>query len=94
VQVIGKREGDDVVITVNDQGPDITPGGGAMTRRAAPSARGRVDNRADLALGLPFAREVLEVFDGALEVDDGAENGRTAFTTRWPVSARPRRTLP
>jgi C4-dicarboxylate-specific signal transduction histidine kinase len=92
VQVLGRREGDDVVITVNDHGPDITPAGGAATRRAAP-VRGRVDSRADLALGLPFAREVLEVFDGALEVEDGAENGGTAFTTRWPVSARPRRTL-
>lgn len=92
VQVLGRRDGDDVVITVNDQGPDIMPGGGAATRRAAP-ARGKVDSRADLALGLPFAREVLEVFDGALEVEEGAENGGTAFTTRWPVSARPRRTL-
>jgi K+-sensing histidine kinase KdpD len=92
VQVIGRREGDDVVIMVNDQGPDIMPGGGPATRRVAP-ARGRVDSRSDLALGLPFAREVLEVFDGALEVHDGAENGGTAFTTRWPISARPRRTL-
>jgi signal transduction histidine kinase len=92
VQVLGRREGDDIVITVNDRGPDITPTGGVVARRVAPP-RGRVDNRADLALGVPFAREVLEVFDGALDVEDGTELGGTAYTTRWPVSARPRRTL-
>jgi signal transduction histidine kinase len=92
VQILGRRDGDDVIITVDDRGPDITPAGGATVRRAAP-ARGRVDNRADLAFGVPFAREVLEVFDGVLEVEDATENGGTAFTTRWPVSARPRRTL-
>ena len=92
VQVIGRREGDDVVITVNDQGPDITPARGASTRGVAP-AQVHTDTRADLVLGLPFAREVLEVFDGVLEVEEAAEHGATAFTTRWPVSARPRRTL-
>jgi signal transduction histidine kinase len=93
VQVIGRRVGDDVVITVNDQGPDITPARGAPTGGVAP-VRARTENRADLAFGLPFAREVLEVFDGVLEVEeDAAERGATAFTTRWPVSARPRRTL-
>jgi K+-sensing histidine kinase KdpD len=92
VQIIGRREGDDIVITVDDRGPDITPAGGAATRRTAP-ARGRVDNRADLALGVPFAREVLEVFDGGLDVEDGTELSGSAYTTRWPVSARPRRTL-
>ena len=91
VQVVGRRDGEDVIIQVNDQGPDITPAGGGPARRGAP-ARNLLDNRADLALGLPFAREVLEVFDGVLEVEDGTDHG-TAYTTRWPVSARPRRTV-
>jgi C4-dicarboxylate-specific signal transduction histidine kinase len=92
VQVLGRREGHDVVITVDNRAPDITPTNGAIAGQASPP-RGRVDNRADLALGVPFAREVLEVFDGVLDVEDGPELGGTAYTTRWPVSARPRRTL-
>ena len=93
VQVIGRREGDDVVILVNDHGPDIPP---ELHERCCGASRRRASRRriaADLALGLPFAREVLEVFDGILVVEEATENGGTTFTTRWPVSARPRRTL-
>jgi signal transduction histidine kinase len=92
IQVLGRRDGDDVIILVNDRGPDIAPELQGAVRRGT-QARTRVENRADLALGLPFAREVLEVFDGILEVEDGTENSGTAFTTRWPVSVRPGRTL-
>ena len=81
-----------MVILINDQGPDITPDLSSGARRAVPS-RPRAENRSDLALGLPFAREVLEVFDGILVVEDGTDHSGTAFTTRWPVSVRPRRTL-
>ena len=92
VQVLCRREEDDVVIQVNDQGPDITPSGNGTARRTA-TGRSMVENRSDLAFGLPFAREVLEVFDGVLEVEDGTEQHGAAYTTRWPVSARPRRTV-
>jgi hypothetical protein len=92
VRLLYAAEGDDVVILVNDQGPDITPTVGAGARRATPGGQ-RVEHRSDLALGLPFAREVLEVFDGILVVEDGTDHGGTAFTTRWPVSVRSRRTL-
>jgi hypothetical protein len=49
---------------------------------AAPRAGKK--QRSDLILGLPFAREVLEVFDGTLAIE-GPAGGGASFVTRWKV---------
>jgi len=84
VLISGRRLDGAINLDISDEGPGVPPElrDALLGKVAAP--RGGRKQRSDLILGLPFAREVLEVFDGTLSIEAPAGGG-AAFVTRWKV---------
>jgi signal transduction histidine kinase len=88
VLIAGERLDGQISLQVRDEGPGVPPDlRDALLGKVAAPRDGR-KRRSDLILGLPFAREVLEVFDGTLSIE-GPPGGGASFVTRWktPLNA-------
>jgi two-component system sensor histidine kinase TctE len=88
VLIAGERFDGHISLQVRDEGPGVPPDlRDALLGKVAAPRDGR-KRRSDLILGLPFAREVLEVFDGTLSIE-GPAGGGASFVTRWktPLNA-------
>lgn len=81
VEVTTEREGDTVAVTVADDGPGVPP-----DRRDGLFERGAkgLDSTGS-GMGLYLVAALLELYDGAVDVDDAALGG-AAFTVRLPVA--------
>lgn len=81
VEVRAERAGDEVAVTVADDGPGVPP-----EQRAAlfERAGGRLDRSAS-GMGLYIVATLVEEFGGSIDVGDAALGG-AAFTVRLPVA--------
>ena len=84
VLIAGRRLDGDIILNISDEGPGVPPElrDALLGKVAAP--RGGKKQRSDLILGLPFAREVLEVFDGTISIE-GPDGAGASFVTHWKV---------
>ncbi len=84
VLIMGRRSDADIILYINDDGPGVPVELRDALLGKRPAPRSNKKQRSDLILGLPFAREVLEVFDGTLTIE-GTASGGASFVTRWPA---------
>jgi two-component system, OmpR family, sensor kinase len=79
-----EREGDDVVLTVEDDGPGVPPDLlGSLFERFARGDSSRSRRAGSTGLGLAIVRAVVEAHHGTVDVS--SEPGATRFTVRLPV---------
>jgi signal transduction histidine kinase len=85
------RGGDNVALSVSDQGPGVPPEDREQIFRRF--ARGRdTGGQAGFGLGLAIGRELADRMDGTLVLEDTDAPGAT-FTLRLPAALSPARTL-
>ncbi len=83
-----ERDGDDVVLAVEDDGPGIPPAlVGSLFERFARGDSSRSRRAGSTGLGLAIVRAVVEAHHGDVSVT--SEPGATRFTVRLPVAGRP-----
>lgn len=85
VAVRGRRVDQQVILRIEDEGVGIPEGQREGLLRQPPAARHGARQRSDLIFGLPFARQVLEVFNGSIAIEATGKGG-AAFVTRWPLT--------
>ena len=83
VLITGRRFESDIVLNIDDQGPGVPVD--LRDSILQKTVRHGKKARSDLILGLPFAREVLEVFDGTLTIESTPAGG-ASFVTKWPAA--------
>ena len=93
VELSGTAEGSDVVMTVRNGGPPISPDAlptifDPLVRGASPEAQ-KQRRPGSIGLGLYIAREVVAAHGGVIDVRSSADAG-TAFTVRLPRRSRAR----
>lgn len=82
VLITSRRFESDIVLNIDDQGPGVPVElRDSLLRKTVKQGK---KARSDLILGLPFAREVLEVFDGTLTIESTPAGG-ASFVTKWPA---------
>ena len=84
VLIMGRRSEGDIILDIDDDGPGVPAELRDSLLGKAGAPRRAKHQRSDLILGLPFAREVLEVFDGSLSIGS-TPSGGASFVTRWPA---------
>ena len=85
-----ERDGGDVVLTVDDDGPGIPPElADTLFERFARGDSSRSRRAGSTGLGLAIVRAVVEAHDG--EVSVASEPGSTRFTVRLPAATAPAR---
>ena len=83
VLITGRRFESDIVLNIDDEGPGVPVElRDSLLRKTVKQGK---KARSDLILGLPFAREVLEVFDGTLTIESTPAGG-ASFVTKWPAA--------
>ncbi len=89
VTLAAARSGEGVTVSVGDEGAGIAPELlGRLFEKFSAAAEGPVRSHAGLGLGLPLAREIVELHDGRLWVESaGTGKGATAHIT-LPVARR------
>jgi signal transduction histidine kinase len=87
VRVIARREQSHIELRVEDDGAEVPIALREQLSRTGAELRPRDQERVEPILGLPFAREVLEVFGGSLTIESTGSGG-ACFVTRWPISQR------
>lgn len=80
------REGDEIVLTVEDDGPGVPPElVGSLFERFARGDSSRSRRAGSTGLGLAIVHAVVEAHDGDVSVS--SESGATRFTVRLPAAA-------
>lgn len=80
-----ERDGDEVVLTVEDDGPGIPPQlADTLFERFARGDSSRSRRAGSTGLGLAIVRAVVEAHDGEVSVE--SESGATRFTVRLPAA--------
>jgi two-component system CheB/CheR fusion protein len=86
VEVSLRREGDDVVIRVSDNGtgigPDLLP---RIFERFAQGEGGLVRASGGLGLGLTITRQLVELHGGTIDARSAGKNKGATFTVRLPL---------
>jgi signal transduction histidine kinase len=83
VTLSGRMIGDDVQISVADNGPGLSPDVKANVFERF-SARGQSGQRAGAGLGLALVNRFLELHDGWVEIESGEKNGGTLVRCHVP----------
>jgi signal transduction histidine kinase len=83
VEVRARRDVDDLVVEVSDQGPGIPPEELPHVFERFRQAGSSLQHRAGMGLGLYITRQLVTALGGSIEVDSGAGRG-TTFLVRLP----------
>lgn len=88
VLITSRLDGADLVITVRDSGPGMTPQEQARIFGEYEQAGGSIERSGGTGLGLPISARIIKEFGGSLTVSSEKGKG-SEFTIRFPLSVSP-----